>query len=95
VLPNRNALLEALPKGGIAAEAGVADGDFSANILRLAQPQKLYLIDTWASARYQRGIDRVRQRFAAEIGAGKVVVRQDTSTSALSAFPTRRSTGYI
>ncbi len=41
-----------MPKHGVCAEIGVWKGDFSAEILRLNQPVKLYLIDPW---KYQAG----------------------------------------
>jgi predicted O-methyltransferase YrrM len=43
----RRALIALLPKKGVGAEIGVWKGDFSARLLRGAQPRKLYLIDPW------------------------------------------------
>jgi hypothetical protein len=48
VLTNREALLPYLPKGGVGAEIGVADGEHSAAILEAAQPEELHLIDPWS-----------------------------------------------
>jgi hypothetical protein len=45
---HRKALLEALPKGGVGAEIGVWEGNFSARILDIARPAKLFLVDPWA-----------------------------------------------
>ena len=45
VLSNRSELLRRLPKGGVVAEIGVADGDYSQEILALNEPSKLLLID--------------------------------------------------
>jgi hypothetical protein len=39
--------MASLPHHGVVAEIGVADGDFSAEILRLNQPRELWLIDSW------------------------------------------------
>jgi hypothetical protein len=36
------------PRGGVCAEIGVWKGDFSAQILRVARPSKLHLVDPWA-----------------------------------------------
>ena len=47
-LTRREELLHLLPKGGIGAEIGVADGDFSQAILDAAAPQELHLIDPWS-----------------------------------------------
>jgi hypothetical protein len=40
--------LELPPRGSLCAEIGVWRGDFSAEILRLARPAKLHLVDPWA-----------------------------------------------
>lgn len=45
VLPNRFAILDRLPKGGVMAEVGVDRGDFSQEILTRCQPEKLHLFD--------------------------------------------------
>ncbi|NDC63997.1 MAG: class I SAM-dependent methyltransferase [Planctomycetia bacterium] len=86
MLPNRGALLEALPKGGIVAELGVAEGDFSEQILRRVKPARLHLVDAWDSDRYLPGYDRVRERFAAEIASGQVAVHRGYSTDVVSRF---------
>jgi len=39
--------LQFLPKGGVVAEIGVAEGDFSKKILNVTSPQTLHLIDPW------------------------------------------------
>lgn len=65
----RDAVLRALPKGGVGVEIGVWKGDFSARILELAKPARLHLVDPWrisdepdrrGEAWY--GADRVSQR---------------------------------
>jgi hypothetical protein len=43
----RGRLLESLPKGGVVAEIGVWEGDFSQRILDICQPRELHLIDPW------------------------------------------------
>ena len=45
VVPDRRVLLERLPKGGIVAEVGTLQGEFAREILRIAEPQELHLID--------------------------------------------------
>ena len=40
-------LLQFLPKGGVVAEIGVAEGGFSKKILNATSPQTLHLIDPW------------------------------------------------
>jgi hypothetical protein len=57
----RDFLLRRMPKGGVCAEVGVFQGDFSARILAIAQPAKLHLVDPWSplpdEQRYQRPSD--------------------------------------
>ncbi len=43
----RRQLLEMMPKGGVCAEIGVWDGNFSKEILKITTPSKLHLIDPW------------------------------------------------
>jgi hypothetical protein len=51
VLPDRIALLERLPKGGIVAEVGTLHGEFAREILRRVEPQELHVIDHEIDAR--------------------------------------------
>ncbi len=46
VLPERTALLSRLPNGGVVAEVGTLHGEFAREILRIAEPRELHLIDT-------------------------------------------------
>ena len=43
----RERLLERMPIGGVCAEIGVWEGDFSERILEVAKPRALHLIDPW------------------------------------------------
>jgi hypothetical protein len=45
VVPDRTVLLEHLPSGGIVAEVGTLHGAFAREILRIASPRELHLID--------------------------------------------------
>ena len=47
ILSNREELLSCLRQGGIGAELGVEYGHFSKNILRMVEPETLYLVDLW------------------------------------------------
>lgn len=91
VLPSRFHLLEALPKGGVVAEVGVAFGDFTKQILMRNKPKKLHLVDMWEGERYQAGLPRVLDRFAAEIASGMINVHRGYSTERLADF----SDGYF
>lgn len=46
-LTNRSSLMASLPKWGIGAEIGVAEGCFSRVLLEVCKPSLLYLIDSW------------------------------------------------
>jgi SAM-dependent methyltransferase len=48
VLTSREELIRHLPKGAVGAEIGVAEGTFSAAILKAAEPRELHLIDPWS-----------------------------------------------
>lgn len=85
---DRTALLDWMPKHALAAEIGVAAGDFTAEILAHTAPQTLHLIDSWAhDERYLDMGDVVATRFAAEVGSGQVVVDQGFSLAVLAKFP--------
>ena len=58
MLPNREQLLENLPKNGIVAELGVDNGRFSEKILEINKPKILHLIDSWDSARYSKNKEK-------------------------------------
>lgn len=86
LLPSRRHLLQHIPKGGIAAEVGVAFGDFSSEIIAYAQPKVLHLIDIWAADRYSAGFERVVGKFQSEIDQGSVVINKNLSLDGLSKY---------
>lgn len=87
VVPDRAALLERLPKGGVVAEIGVDHGDFSERILAINRPAELHLIDMWATKRYHQGLRlHVEQRFSREIAAGVVRIHRGRSIDRLAGF---------
>jgi hypothetical protein len=88
VVIDRRALLEFMPKNSIVAEIGVAEGEFSSQILEIATPQELHLIDSWThDYRYVHMRDHVAAKFAAQIQDGQVVIHQGLSTAELAKFP--------
>ena len=91
LLSSRYELLRRLPKGGQVAEIGVAEGDFSRQILSICQPDTLHLIDPWAwhfDDRYSPKAHKlVTQKFAREIAEGRVVVHRGTSSNILPDLP--------
>ena len=87
IILNREKLLEYLPKNGIVAELGVDKGDFSEKIISISKPKKLYLIDIWATKRYnQNKMNFVRKRFGNEIKEGRVKILREHSEKALRKF---------
>ena len=91
VLPTREHLLGLLPKNGIAAEIGVAFGDFTREIVARTVPAKLHLVDVWSSARYQEGLNKIKEEFAAAIARDEIEINQGLSTERLRDF----SNGYF
>jgi hypothetical protein len=95
-VPDRVAMLGLLPKNGMVAEIGVFKGEFSAQILRVAQPAKLHLVDAWpdqvirSDGEYISGADAgmfVAERFGDELDAGKVTLHRALSAPAAARFP--------
>jgi hypothetical protein len=84
-LKDRAELLKKLPPNGVVAEIGVNEGDFSQQILSLTSPQKLVLIDVWASKRYHGGLfEKVKNRFEKELQSGKMEIIRDLSFGAIA-----------
>lgn len=81
VVPNREAILQQMKKGGITAEVGVQEGHFSSEILQLCQPEKLHLID-FGLTHYDIG-----QKFKSEINSGRVMLHESDSSVAINNFP--------
>lgn len=68
------------------AELGVAFGNFSAKILQICNPEKLYLIDPWEAGEYGEGYSIVKKKFEQEITDGVVEIRKGYSTDCLKDF---------
>jgi hypothetical protein len=86
VLANREALLASLPTGGVVAEIGVADGDFSEKILQINQPSRLLLIDSWDSERFSSGLEKVQSRFQENT---RIIIKRGLSLDVLAALAPR------
>jgi len=97
----RTRLLGLLPQGGEVAEIGVANGDFSQDILTEAKPRRLHLIDPWEhqdrtdyandpnnapEIEQSQRFDAVLARFRAQIDDGIVKVHRDYSEDAAIFF---------
>ena len=81
IVPTRQEFLENMPKGKICVEVGVAEGEFSRQILDIMKPKKLYLIDLWSSdsERYSESMDLAISRVQSEIDSGIVEVKRGWS----------------
>lgn len=99
----REMLRRDIPARSIGAEVGVFQGNYSAEILARVRPHRLVLIDIWApmarkadpnwrghqmdAAEWAEELERVKRRFAADIAAGRVEIRQGLSHEVAAAFP--------
>jgi hypothetical protein len=81
VLPNREAILQRIKAGGIAAEVGVQTGRFSRTILHLCRPSRLHLIDLDLRS------FAIGDQFRSEIDAGVVHLHEGDSSTILQGFP--------
>lgn len=98
----RKNFLSKIPKGGIAVEIGVWQGDFSETILDLIEPKSLTLIDPWAHIetdshstafvgrtsdnKMEKIFNKVVARYKTEIDEGSVNIIRDFSVPALGLF---------
>lgn len=87
-LKDRIELLKLLPSNAIVAEIGVNEGDFSEHILKICEPQILFLIDVWASKRYHGGLfEKVKNRFSNQLVKGQIEIIRDLSFGAIASCP--------
>ena len=89
VMPDREAILDNLPKGMAIAEVGVAFGQFSQQLVNRCKPSRLYLVDRWNTDRYAKGRAEIEAKFRDRIARGEIVMRLGLSTEVLSTFPDR------
>ena len=98
----RRTFLTRLPKGGVAVEIGVWQGEFSPTILKLLEPSQLFLIDPWKhigeeshtaafvgrteDEKMEAIFQKVVTSFEKEIEEGKVGIIRDFSVPALKLF---------
>ncbi len=99
--PYRQTLLDKMPAAGVVAEIGVWKGAFSRNILKVANPRKLFLIDPWIcdpefmipgdffdgnSAANQQEMDNIHNGVCRELASDIVEIVRKTSENAASDF---------
>ena len=84
VLPiPREQLLFLLPRGGVSAEIGVLNGEFSRKITDVTQPNCHHMIDPWSlEVDSEDHFAQVNQKFSAEIAAGKAILHRHLSGDA-------------
>ena len=64
----RERLLRKLPRDAVCAEIGVFRGDFSEQILLIARPRRLHLIDSW---KFEPGETHAEALYGIESGGGQ------------------------
>lgn len=79
LISSREKLLEQCEKGKVWAEVGVAEGYFSDKILKICNPEKLYMIEYGAEY-----VSKLEERFCKEIKEGKVQILQGDSCEKLA-----------
>ncbi len=83
----RKFLLEMMPENSVCAEIGVSQGVFSQEILDVAAPAKLHLIDPWAIEPHIGYYEQVCDKFRKEIETGRVEIHRARSQKAFDIFP--------
>ncbi len=86
LLTNREILLDMMPRDAVVAEVGAAFGDFSSKILQRCAPKQLHLVDSWASERYEIGLETIKKNLADDIAADRLHIHQGLSTDVLPRF---------
>lgn len=86
LLPDRNVLLDAMPKNAVVAEIGAAFGDFSKEILSRCAPKQLHLVDAWHTPRYQVGLEKIKSDLSEDISSKRLLIHQGLSTDVLPTF---------
>ena len=89
LLVDRSSLISKMPKGGVIAEIGVDQGEFSREIFDLSHPAKMHLIDRWGDPdRYHDGLKAVvESKFVPEMQQGRLEINVGDSLAVLRSFP--------
>lgn len=98
----RETLLQLMPKNGVVCEIGVAEGEFSQNIIDHTSPQKLHLIDPWVHQEREdyakdannvsneegnRRFNAVSTQFQSHTAIGQVEIHRAFSYDVADEFP--------
>ena len=85
---NRLDLINEMKKGGVVAELGVDNGNFSEIILKNNRPKELHLIDIWDSKNYSTTkYKSVLQKFKEELQQKEIFINKKFSTTAAKDYP--------
>jgi len=93
LLPQRWDILELLPKNSIAAEVGVLGGDWSEKIIKIVNPEKLVLIDSFYandyphSKRFTKSTHKQYIETKFGILDSQVEIKQGISWNCLAEYP--------
>ncbi len=93
LLPQRWDILELLPKNSIAAEVGVLGGDWSEKIIKIVNPEKLVLIDSFYANDYphfKRFTKNTHKQYIETkfgILGSQVEIKQGISWNCLAEYP--------
>ena len=97
--PRADFVRAVIPPGGVGAELGVYRGDFAAELLALAEPSRLHLMDLWYLFGHEwhwgEGEERstfgalkaILDRFEGELVSGRVVLHIGDDLELLPGFP--------
>jgi len=91
LVTDRQTMLERMPKDAVVAEIGVAEGEFSRDILRTCKPNVLHLVDPWNSdtdVRYSNtSYEKLKVTLSDEIKDGRVELHRGLSNDVLPELP--------
>lgn len=83
IVPNRVELIRHFPRFGVGAEIGVFKGEFAQMLLRVCQPEVMYLVDHWLlSLRWGPPINAPGELFAQDLVLGDAAYRECRATFA-------------
>ena len=94
-----NFVREVIPKAGVGAELGVYKGDFTRELLDLAEPQRLHLVDLWYVFGHEwhwgkkgerstiAALKGILDRFENELVSGQVTLNIGDDLEILPTFP--------
>ena len=87
LLKDRSELLKFVPKSSVGVEIGVANGDYTEEILTIVKPKICHLVDIWGSDRYgQKRYKNVHGRFEKQFNDGTLIINRGLSNDCADDF---------